>query len=57
MDDGAMEDHDQVVNGALEKNMNMKKQIKQKLGKYIGKRQINNVKQFRATETNKIKIH
>ena len=30
-----MEDHDQDVYGALEKNMNLKEQIKQKLRKYI----------------------
>ena len=53
MDDEAMEDHDPDVYGALEKNMNLKEQIKHKLDKYIGKQaETNNVKQCRAAEAN-----
>ena len=47
------EDHDQDVYGAFEKNMNLKEQYKQKLGKYIGKKaETNNMKQCRASEEN-----
>ena len=57
MDDEAMEDHDQDVYGALEKNMNLKEAIKHKLGKYIGiQAETNNVKQCRAAQAHKIKM-
>ena len=51
-----MEDHDQDVYGALEKNMNLKEQIKQKLRKYIReKAETNTMKQCKAlAEANKI---
>ena len=55
-DIGAIEDHDQDVYGALEKNMNLKQQIKQKLRKDIGeKAETNTMKQCKAlAEANKI---
>ena len=55
-DIGAMDDHNQDVYGALEKNMNLKEQIKQKLRKYIGeKAETNTMKQCKAlAEANKI---